>query len=148
MLARWKRQGKEAERKETQSYYSILRLLTLFWNTVSTETCLLKLSLEDVSCIRIFLCTSTAYLQPIGISQTWALSEPERVFKGIKKKKTFCPLVFICNPLNKLPTSYLPSEKAHLVVTAIPVMGVLFFSLSTSIVKSSFRKRNPIMENR
>lgn len=39
-------------------------------------------------------------------------------------------------------------ERAHFVVVAIPVIGVLFFSLSTSIVKSSFRKRNPIMENR
>jgi hypothetical protein len=57
-------------------------------------------------------------------------------------KGTVSPSVSLCNPTSE------SHGEAQLVVIAVPVAGVLFFSLSTSIVKSSFKNRNPIMENR
>lgn len=38
--------------------------------------------------------------------------------------------------------------EANFNIKSIPATGVLIFNLSTSMIKSSFKKRNPMMEKR
>lgn len=131
-------------REEFQSYYFALKLLAVSWNMVSgIEIFLRRLSLADVS--YIFLHTWIASIQLARTSVLSLSSTQEHIMKGMAEKNP--PLVCVYNLLNKLCTSFI-CQRAHSAVAAIPVMGVLFFSLSTSVVKSSFRNRKPMMENR
>ena len=90
-----RRRQEKGGRRESQSHYPALKLLTVFWNIVSTgETFLLKRSPDDASYITIFLYPWTA--ESRKILHIHELSVNEKMFsKGWKETSPL--LLFISN---------------------------------------------------
>ena len=100
--------GKRGGKKEKN-----LKAVTLNWNcqlslgvrSTTVETSVLRLSLCDASCTKIFLNSTHCQLTySLWVFHTHELLVNKKMFSK-QWKKTLPPLVFICDPLNKLCTS-------------------------------------------